>query len=74
MRPLRNLVLFALAAATGFAGCKLEETNINPNVPDDVPVQTLLPPAQFNMARALGGRTFRYTNIFTQHLRGTNNQ
>lgn len=57
-----------------FSACRLDETNINPNVPDDVPLQTLLPPAQFNMGRAFGGRVFRYTNIFTQHLRGTNNQ
>ncbi|MGF1565235.1 MAG: SusD/RagB family nutrient-binding outer membrane lipoprotein, partial [Flavobacteriales bacterium] len=57
-----------------WGGCKLDETNVNPNVPVDVPMETLLPPAQFGFARALGGRCFRYTNIFTQHLRGTNNQ
>lgn len=72
--PLFTVGAFIVAAAFSLAACRLPETNINPNVPDDVPVQTLLPPAQFNLARALGGRTFRYTNIFTQHLRGTNNQ
>lgn len=56
------------------SACRLDETNINPNVPDDVPMQTLLPPAQFNLGRTLGGRVFRYSNIFSQHLRGTNNQ
>lgn len=69
-----KIAVLLLSTALFFSACRLDETNINPNVPDDVPLQTLLPPAQFSLGRALGGRVFRYTNIFTQHLRGTNNQ
>ncbi len=74
MKTIEQFFALLLAVALVLSSCKLDETNINPNVPDDVPLQTLLPPAQFNLARTLGGRVFRYTNIFSQHLRGTNNQ
>lgn len=69
----RSALAISLVAAL-FSACRLDETNINPNVPDDVPMQTLLPPAAFKLARAQGGRAFRYSNIFSQHLKGTNNQ
>ncbi len=62
--------LFALLLTS----CQLKEINENPNVPTDVPMETLLPTAEYNFARAIGGRTFTYSNIFSQHLEGTNNQ
>lgn len=71
---MKRFAATAVLLSVFWGGCKLDETNVNPNVPVDVPMETLLPPAQFGFARALGGRCFRYTNIFTQHLRGTNNQ
>jgi hypothetical protein len=60
--------LFLLAA------CNLEEINENPNVPQDVPLSTLLPPAQKGLTDAQGGRIFRYTNIFGQQMEGVDNQ
>ncbi len=65
------IFLFILIAA---AGCNLEEINENPNVPTDVPLSTLLPPAQKALADAQGGRMFRYTGIFAQQLTGLDNQ
>ena len=70
---MKNLI-YLFTVMMVFSACKLEEINENPNVPDDVPLETLLPSAQFNLAEALGGRAFRYTNIFSQHLEGVNNQ
>lgn len=54
--------------------CKLSEINENPNIPGAVPLETLLPPVSTAMANAYGGRVFRYTNIFTNHMEGTSNQ
>ena len=56
------------------AGCNLEEINENPNVPVEVPLSTLLPPAQKGSADAYGGRIFRYTGIFAQQLAGVDGQ
>lgn len=70
---MKKTILY-LMSILFLAGCELAEVNENPNVPDDVPLETLLPPAQFDLAEAIGGRAFRYTNIFSQHLEGTNNQ
>jgi hypothetical protein len=56
------------------AGCKLSELNENPNVPSAVPLETLLPPVFTSMSTAYGGRAYRYSNIFTNHMRGTSNQ
>lgn len=54
--------------------CKLNEINENPNIPGAVPLETLLPPVSTAMANAYGGRIFRYTNIFTNHMEGNSNQ
>ena len=70
---MRNLwILTCLLVA--LTQCKLAETNENPNVPTEVPLSTLLPPAQKELSDALGGRSYRYAGIFSQHLRGVNNQ
>lgn len=67
----RFFTLSCLAATVLITGCKLEELNTNPNSPLDVPLSTLLPPAQKNMADAAGGGVFEYTNIFSNHCFGT---
>lgn len=70
MRTLPLLILFS----SFVAGCNLEEINENPNVPLDVPLNTLLPPAQKALADAQGERIFRYTGIFGKQLRGVEGQ
>ncbi|HRI27172.1 MAG TPA: SusD/RagB family nutrient-binding outer membrane lipoprotein [Chitinophagales bacterium] len=61
------LLLFTLLLGIG---CEMEEINTNPNNPTQVPLNTLLPPAQGRLANTLGGAVFRYTNIFSNHTRG----
>lgn len=63
------LILFFTLGA-----CKLEEINQNPNVPNDVPLSTILPGVENAMAEVFGGRIFVYSNIFAQTLEGRNNQ
>jgi hypothetical protein len=64
-----------IIAAFFFAvSCNLEEINENPNVPNDVPLSTLLPPTQKNLADVQGGELFRISNIFSQHMEGVNNK
>jgi hypothetical protein len=72
--PITMKTSLAIMAALLLAACNLEEINRNPNVPDQVPVSTLLPPAQKALADAQGGRIFRYTGIFGQQLRGIDGQ
>ena len=55
-------------------GCDLEEINENPNVPTDVPLSTLLPPAQKALTDVQGRDIFEYSNIFSQHMEGVQNQ
>jgi hypothetical protein len=67
----RFFTLMLVASTLLVTGCKLEELNENPNSPLEVPLSTLLPPAQKNMANAAGGGVFEYTNIFSNHCLGT---
>ncbi|MHA6247007.1 SusD/RagB family nutrient-binding outer membrane lipoprotein [Pontibacter sp. CAU 1760] len=54
--------------------CDLEETNINPDNPEQVPSQVLLSSAEAGLAYALGGDLGRYANVLTQHLAGVGRQ
>jgi hypothetical protein len=67
-------IIVILTSLLFFASCDLEEQNENPNVPDRVPLSTLLPPAQKGLADITGGRVFRYSNIFAQQMRGIEGQ
>ena len=51
-------------------GCQLEETNINPNDPTDVPMQVLLPPAQQILADFLAGDAAVVAGIFANYFIG----
>lgn len=50
--------------------CQLKETNINPNVPTAVPLETLLPPAEQAIADIFGGDAAVITGIFSQYFVG----
>jgi hypothetical protein len=64
-RILYIFVVFFVAVS-----CDLEEINENPNVPNDVPLSTLLPPAQKALADAQGGELFRINSVFAQQMEG----
>lgn len=66
-------LVYILMILLGF-GCNLDEINENPNVPNDVPLSTLLPPAQKALTDVQGRDLFEYTNIFSQHMEGVQNQ
>jgi hypothetical protein len=63
-----------IVSAMIFTGCNLEEINENPNVPLEVPLSTLLPPTQKAICDVQGDDVFQYTNIFSQHMEGVDNQ
>ena len=73
MKKIKFIPLLALISL--FFSCeKLADINENPNVPTDVPMETLLPPAEYAMANMYGRETFTYAGIFSQQIEGTNNQ
>jgi hypothetical protein len=67
-------IIYSILAVSIFAACELEEINENPNVPQEVPLSTLLPPAQKALTDVQGRELFQYTNIFSQHIEGVDNQ
>ncbi|MCI4650304.1 SusD/RagB family nutrient-binding outer membrane lipoprotein [Phaeodactylibacter sp.] len=70
---LRNITFLLLAVAF-LAGCELEETNINPNDPTDVPVTVLLPTAMEETAENLSEEAAVIAGIFSQYFTGVDNR
>ncbi|MEQ8707322.1 MAG: SusD/RagB family nutrient-binding outer membrane lipoprotein [Phaeodactylibacter sp.] len=70
---LRNISLFLLATII-LAACELEETNINPNDPTDVPVTVLLPTAMEETAENLSEEAAVIAGIFSQYFVGVDNR
>ncbi len=67
-------IIYSILAVLVLSGCNLEEINENPNVPQEVPLSTLLPPTQKALTDVQGRELFQYTNIFSQHMEGVDNQ
>lgn len=63
---LYTLLLFLLLASA----CKLEELNVNPNDPIDVPMSTLMPAAQQSVARVHSGDAALIASIFSDYFIG----
>jgi hypothetical protein len=63
-------ILYIFAVFFVAVSCELEEINENPNVPNDVPLSTLLPPTQKSLADVQGGQLFRINSIFSQQMEG----
>jgi hypothetical protein len=70
---LRYISLF-LTGAILFAACELEETNINPNDPTDVPVTVLLPTAIEETTENLSEEAAVIAGIFSQYFLGVDNR
>lgn len=70
---LRNIVFFLFGLLL-VAACELEETNINPNDPTDVPVTVLLPTAMEETAENLSEEVAVIAGIFSQYFVGVDNR
>ncbi len=64
------LILFSFALTNA---CELEETNINPNNPTDVPPNVLLPFNEESLARLMAGTGQAMSGIFMQYYQGVDN-
>ena len=64
---LTGLILFSMVS------CELEETNINPNSPTEVPPAVLLPFNQERLARLMGSTPQIMAGIFMQYYTGIDN-
>lgn len=56
------------------AACELEETNVNPNDPTDVPVEVLLPTAMEETAENFSEEAAVIAGIFAQYFEGVDNR
>ncbi len=66
--------LSALTILLLISSCKLEEININPNDPTDVPLTVLLPPALESSANEMAENAAVISGIFAQYFTGVDNQ
>ncbi len=71
-RLLKSYSFFLLLLV--LSSCDLEETNINPNDPLDVPVELLLPPALEAATGEMAEDAAVYAGIFSQYFTGVDNQ
>jgi hypothetical protein len=67
------LALLATILSGILAGCELEETNINPNSPTEIPASVLLPFNQERLARLMGSTPQVMAGIFMQYYEGFDN-
>lgn len=66
MKRLYTLFLIAALAVS----CRMEDTNRNPNRPTEVPLKTLLPSAQRNLANTTGREVWQYSNLLANQMLG----
>jgi len=71
---MKTKLIIPILALLFFTACDIEEYNENPNVPEEAPLSTLLPPAQKALADVQGGGLFTTSNIFSQQMAGINGQ
>lgn len=70
----RFFIFSALMLSIFQWACNLEETNINPNDPTDVPLEVLLPPALASGATVMAEDAAVYAGIFCNYFTGVDNQ
>jgi hypothetical protein len=71
----KQLAALLLLVGLASASCKkMLDINTDPNNYTDVPVTTLLPAAEVNLAFTLGGNASRYAGSFIQHYGGHRGQ
>jgi len=67
------LLFFALFAIVIVNSCDLEDANINPNYPTEVPARVLLPFNEERLANMMAGTGQVMTGIFMQYYQGVDN-
>ena len=72
MTAMKTKLIIPVLALLFFTACDIEEYNENPNIPEDAPLSTLLPPTQKALADVQGGGLFTTSNIFSQQMAGIN--
>ncbi len=70
---MKNILIFCTLLSL-LTACNLEETNVNPNDPLDVPLELLLPPALESAAEIQSGEAAVIAGIFAQYFTGTDNR
>jgi len=75
MKALQSSIGFLIIAATimVFSSCELQETNLNPNSPTQVPERVLLPFNQERLANLMGSTPQVMAGIFMQYYEGFDN-
>lgn len=68
---LSALFVFLLLITFGFSSCELDEINVNPNQPQEVPLKLLLPPALESTGRAMISEISPIAGIFMQYYVGS---
>ncbi len=70
MKSINRLLAFTLLLSFGISCGDVEELNINPNQPVDVPAANLVTQAQFSIPNLYWGRdmNFEYAMLFVQHI------
>jgi hypothetical protein len=70
-----NIYIYTLVFSLfALSSCDFGDTNIDPSNPADVPISSLLPAAQTQIAYIIGGDMGRYNGVFTQHYGGVSRQ
>ena len=70
----QSILIFMFLTSLGlFSACELEETNVNPNKPTEVPPNVLLPFNEESLASMMAGTGQVMTGIFMQYYQGIDN-
>lgn len=69
-------ILSLVLASVLFSSCEkyFEDSNTNPNSPNEVPVNVLLPTIELSLSYVYWGDGARYLGLFSQHLTGVSRQ
>jgi hypothetical protein len=72
MKPIfKYISTCCVALLFSVTACNLEETNVNPNNPEDAPMAALLTSSEVTMSYIIGSDASTYSGIFVQQISGT---
>ncbi|MGB0523185.1 MAG: SusD/RagB family nutrient-binding outer membrane lipoprotein [Flammeovirgaceae bacterium] len=74
MKRFNRYIAALVASLFILTSCDFGDINIDPANPIDVPIGSLLPASQAQLAYVLGGDMGRYNGVFTQHYGGISRQ